>query len=45
MAVIHRIGTAENDSEAPAIKRLAKHLPDDCFLFHNFEVTRCIKEA
>jgi serine/threonine protein kinase len=39
MAIIHRIGTPENDSEARAIKRLAKGLPDDCFLFHNFEVT------
>jgi serine/threonine protein kinase len=39
MAVIHRIGTPENDSEARAIKRFAKDLPDDCFVFHNFEVT------
>lgn len=39
MAVIHRIGTPENDSEARAIKRLAKDLPDNCFVFHNFEVT------
>jgi serine/threonine protein kinase len=39
MAIIHRIGEPENDSEARAIKRLAKGLPDDCFLFHNFEVT------
>lgn len=39
MAIIHRIGTPENDSEARAIKRLAKDLPDDCFVFHNFEVT------
>src|SRR4051812_35681730 len=39
MAVIHRIGTPENDSEARAIKRLAKDLPDDCFVFHNFEVS------
>jgi hypothetical protein len=38
MAVIHRIGTPENDSEARAIKRFAKDLPDDCFVFHNFEV-------
>lgn len=39
MAIIHRIGTPENDSEARAIKRLAKGLPADCFVFHNFEVT------
>jgi hypothetical protein len=39
MAIIHRIGTPENDSEARAIKRFAKDLPDDFFVFHNFEVT------
>src|SRR3954468_6722107 len=39
MAIIHRIGTPENDSEARAIKRFGKELPDDCFVFHNFEVT------
>ena len=39
MAIIHRIGMPENDSEARAIKRLAKGLPDDYFVFHNFEVT------
>ena len=39
MAIIHRIGTPENDSEARAIKKFAKDLPDDCFVFHNFEVT------
>jgi serine/threonine protein kinase len=39
MAIIHRIGTPENDSEARAIKRLGKHLPDDYFVFHNFELT------
>src|SRR5262245_59042056 len=39
MAIIHRIGTPENDSEARAIKRFAKELPDECFVFHNFEVT------
>src|SRR6185295_16585459 len=38
MATIHRIGTPENDSEARAIKRFAKDLPDDFFVFHNFEV-------
>jgi serine/threonine protein kinase len=39
MAVIHRIGTPENDSEARAIKRFAKDLPNDFFVFHNFEVS------
>src|SRR5262245_32648653 len=39
MAIIHRIGTPENDSEARAIKRFAKDLPDDCMVFHNFELT------
>jgi serine/threonine protein kinase len=39
MAIIHRIGTPENDSEAKAIKRLGKALPDDYFVFHNFELT------
>jgi serine/threonine protein kinase len=39
MAIIHRIGMPENDSEARAIKRFAKDLPDDYFVFHNFEVT------
>jgi serine/threonine protein kinase len=39
MAIIHRIGTPETDSEARAIKRFAKNLPDDCLVFHNFEVT------
>jgi serine/threonine protein kinase len=39
MAIIHRIGSPENDSEARAIKRLGKDLPDDCFVFHNFELT------
>src|SRR5262249_7144516 len=39
MAIIHRIGTPETDSEARAIKRFAKDLPDDYFVFHNFEVT------
>jgi hypothetical protein len=39
MAIIHRIGAPETDSEARAIKRFAKDLPDDCFVFHNFEVT------
>jgi hypothetical protein len=38
MAIIHRIGTPENDSEARAIKRFGKDLPADYFVFHNFEV-------
>lgn len=29
MAIIHRIGIPENDSETQAIKRLGKKLPDD----------------
>jgi serine/threonine protein kinase len=39
MAIIHRIGVPENDSESKAIVRLSKELPDDCFVFHNFELT------
>jgi serine/threonine protein kinase len=39
MAIIHRIGTPETDSEARAIKRFARDLPDDYFVFHNFELT------
>ncbi len=39
MAIIHRIGIPENDSEMKAIKRLGKKLPDDYFVFHNFELT------
>ena len=39
MAIIHRIGIPENDSETKAIKRLGKKLPDDYFVFHNFELT------
>jgi hypothetical protein len=39
MAIIHRIGVPENDSEATAIKRFAKDLPNDYFVFHNFELT------
>jgi hypothetical protein len=39
MAIIHRIGIPENDSETKAIKRLGKKLPDGYFVFHNFEVT------
>lgn len=36
MAIIHRIGMPENDSEARAIKRLSRALPDNYFVFHNF---------
>lgn len=39
MAIIHRIGMPENDSESRAIKRLGKALPSNYFVFHNFEVT------
>jgi hypothetical protein len=39
MAIIHRIGMPENDSETKAIKRLGKNLPDDYFVIHNFELT------
>jgi serine/threonine protein kinase len=39
MAIIHRIGAPETDSEARAIKRFGKDLPNDCFVFHNFELT------
>src|SRR5262245_44123282 len=39
MAIVHRIGAPENDSEARAIKRFGKDLPDDYFVFHNFELT------
>jgi serine/threonine protein kinase len=39
MAIIHKIGTPETDSEARAIKRFGKDLPDDYFVFHNFELS------
>jgi hypothetical protein len=39
MAIIHRIGTPETESEARAIKRFGKDLPDDYLVFHNFELT------
>jgi serine/threonine protein kinase len=39
MAIIHRIGVPENDSESRAIQRLSKELPGDFFVFHNFELT------
>jgi serine/threonine protein kinase len=39
MAIIHRIGAPETDSETRAIKRFGKDLPDDYFVFHNFELT------
>ena len=39
MAIIHRIGTPENDSEARAFKRFGKVLPDHYFVFDNFKGT------
>jgi len=39
MARVHRIGEPENASETKAIRRLAEVLPDDYFVFHNFELT------
>lgn len=39
MAIVRRIGMPENDSETRAIRRLAKGLPDNYILFHNFELT------
>jgi hypothetical protein len=38
MAIIRRIGTPETDCEARAIKGFGKDLPDDYFVFHNFEL-------
>jgi hypothetical protein len=40
MAIIHRIGIPENDSESRAIVKLGKALPEDCIVFHNFELTK-----
>lgn len=39
MAHVHRIADPENASETKAIKTLAKVLPKDFFIFHNFELT------
>ncbi len=39
MARIHRIGEPENASERKAIKHLAAVLPDNYYVFHNFELT------
>jgi hypothetical protein len=39
MATIHRIGDPENASEAKAIRKLAEVLPENYFIFHNFELT------
>jgi serine/threonine protein kinase len=39
MAIIHRIGSPETDSETRAIKRFGKDLPEGYFIFHNFELT------
>ena len=38
-ATVHRIGEPENASEAKAIKKLAEVLPENYFIFHNFELT------
>lgn len=38
-ATIHRIGEPENPSEAKAIRKLAEVLPENFFIFHNFELT------
>lgn len=39
MAHVHRIGDPENSSETKAIKTLAQLLPENYFVFHNFELT------
>ncbi len=38
MARIHRIGDPENASETKAITHLGAELPDDYYVFHNFEL-------
>jgi tRNA A-37 threonylcarbamoyl transferase component Bud32 len=38
-ATIHRIGEPENASESKAIRKLAEVLPENYFIFHNFELT------
>jgi serine/threonine protein kinase len=38
MAIVRRIGMPENDSETRAIRRLAKGLPDNYLVFHNFDL-------
>jgi hypothetical protein len=44
-AIIHRISTPENESEARTIRQLTKDLPDDCFVFHTFEVATVSEAA
>lgn len=39
MAIIHRIGAPENDSELKAIKHLAAALPENYVIAHNLELT------
>lgn len=39
MAIVHRIADPENASETKAIRELAKILPDNYVIFHNFELT------
>jgi hypothetical protein len=38
MAFVHRIGDPENDSEAKAIRELARLLPENYHVIHNFEL-------
>jgi tRNA A-37 threonylcarbamoyl transferase component Bud32 len=38
-ATVHRIGDPENPSEAKAIRKLAEVLPENYYIFHNFEIT------
>lgn len=38
MATVHRIGQPENDSELKAIRTLSRTLPDNYYIFHNFEL-------
>ena len=39
MAKIHAIGQPENDAERKAIRWIARSLPDEYIIFHNFELT------
>ena len=39
MAKIHAIGQPENEAERKAIRRIARSLPDEYIIFHNFELT------
>jgi serine/threonine protein kinase len=38
VAHVHRIGEPENQSETKAIRKLAEVLPQNYFIFHNFEL-------